>query len=322
MGQGVLLDLAGDFERRGQRLRMVGKERRHLLGRLQVLLKRITHAVRVVQIAARVEADQMVVRRGVLGQDEVHVVRTDVLHPVFGGQVEQRAVHTHLVGIDILVLLRIARAVELHFEVVILAEHPLEPLDHAFGLLHVVAHDGLGQLAAQAGRAADEPFVVLLEELFVHARLVVETLGEGVGDHLAEVVIPLQVLGQQNEVVAGLLVLVLLETVAHDVDFAAEDGLDAQIDGRVVEVLHPVHVAVVGDGQRGHAELLGPFEQGLDRGGSVEDGVLGMYVQMDEFRHFRCSVCKSRTKIRQFAGKFPAARLHFINKMRNFIVST
>lgn len=42
--------------------------------------------------------------------------------------------------------------------------------------------------------------------------------------------------------------------------------------------------AVVRDGQTGHPELLGPVEQVLDGRVTVQDGILGMYVQVDE-RH-------------------------------------
>ena len=91
----------------------------------------------------------MVVRHGILREDEVHVVGTDVLHAELGGQLQQRLVHPQLVLVDIRILLRVARGMQLQFEVIVVAEDPLEPLHHALGLLHVVVHDGLGHLAAQ-----------------------------------------------------------------------------------------------------------------------------------------------------------------------------
>ena len=227
----------------------------------------------------------MVVRHGILREDEVHVVGTDVLHAELGGQLQQRLVHPQLVLVDIRILLRVARGMQLQFEVIVVAEDPLEPLHHALGLLHVVVHDGLGHLAAQTCRAADQPFVVLFEQLLVDARLVIEPLGKRVGDHLAEVVVAFEVLGQQDQVVAGLLVLVLLEAVFHHVDLAAQNRLDPGVRGGIVEVLDAVHVAVVGNGDGVHAEGLGPLDERLDGGGAVEDRILGMYVQMDEIGH-------------------------------------
>jgi len=55
-----------------------------------------------------------------------------------------------------------------------------------------------GTFAAQTCRAADQPFVVLFEQLLVDARLVIEPLGKRVGDHLAEVVVAFEVLGRRR----------------------------------------------------------------------------------------------------------------------------
>ena len=136
-------------------------------------------------------------RHGILGEDEVHVVRTDILDAVFGRQLQNHLIDAQLVFVDVRVLLRIARRVQLQFEVIVFAEDVLEPLDHALGLLDVVVHDGLRHFAAQARRAADQPLVVLFDQLLVDTRLVIESLGKRVGDHLAEVVIAFKVLGQQ-----------------------------------------------------------------------------------------------------------------------------
>lgn len=87
----------------------------------------------------------------------MHVVGTDVLHAELGGQLQQRLVHPQLVLVDIRILLRVARGMQLQFEIIVVAEDPLEPLHHALGLLHVVVHDGLGHLAARSSRAADSP---------------------------------------------------------------------------------------------------------------------------------------------------------------------
>ena len=260
----------------------------------------------------------MVVRHGILREDEVHVVGTDVLHAELGGQLQQRLVHPQLVLVDIRILLRVARGMQLQFEVIVVAEDPLEPLHHALGLLHVVVHDGLGHLAAQTCRAADQPFVVLFEQLLVDARLVIEPLGKRVGDHLAEVVVAFEVLGQQDQVVAGLLVLVLLETVFHHVDLTAEDRLHPGVRSGVVEILDTVHIAVVGDGDSIHPQRFGAFDERLDGRGAVEDRILGMYVQMDEFRHGRNSSNLSHNKDRDISAEFMAGLLHFINKIPNF----
>lgn len=66
-----------------------GKRLRHLFGRFQILLERIAHPIGIVQVAAGIEADQMIVRHGVFGQNEMHVVRADVFDSAFGRQLQQ-----------------------------------------------------------------------------------------------------------------------------------------------------------------------------------------------------------------------------------------
>ena len=81
--------LVGDLERGGECFGMVGEELRHLFGRFQILLERIAHPIGIVQVAAGIEADQMIVRHGVFGQNEMHVVRADVFDSAFGRQLQQ-----------------------------------------------------------------------------------------------------------------------------------------------------------------------------------------------------------------------------------------
>ena len=179
------------------------------------------------------------------------------------------------------------RLVEHHFEIIIFAEHALVPFD---GLVHaggVPREDAARDLARHAGGAADQALVVLLQHLVAHAGLVVHALDVPGGHDLHEVPVPRVILRQEDEVVV-LLVLVVLETmvvVLRDIDLAAEDRLDLRMLLRHVgEVLDAVHIAVVGDGQARHFQLLRPAEELLDVAHPVEDGILGMDVQVYE-RH-------------------------------------
>ena len=62
----------------------------------------------------------------------------------------------------------------------------------------------------------------------------------------------------------------------------SHDGLDALPLGRLVEGPGAEHAAVVREGQAGHLELLGPADQVADAVGAVEEGVLGVGVEVDE----------------------------------------
>jgi hypothetical protein len=72
---------------------------------------------------------------------------------------------------------------------------------------------------------------VLLEQLLVDARVVVEAVEVGLGGEEAEVGVALLVLGQEDEVVGHLLRAVRPALGAGDVGLHAEDGLDARILG-------------------------------------------------------------------------------------------
>ena len=58
----------------------------------------------------------------------------------------------------------------------------------------------------------------------------------------------------------------------------------AVVHGRAgkVQLGHAVHVAVVRDGHRGHAEVHGALDHVADTRGAVQHGVLGVVVQVNE----------------------------------------
>ena len=131
------------------------------------------------------------------------------------------------------------------------------------GQLPVVDLERLGDLAAEAGREADQALRVLGQVLAVDAGLVVVAVEVGVGDQAAEVLVALPVLGQQDEVEGLAVGLALL--VAHappgDVGLDADDRLDALGGDGLDERDGPVERAVVGDGHGVEAELRSPVRQ-------------------------------------------------------------
>ena len=75
---------------------------------------------------------------------------------------------------------------------------------------------------------------------------------------------PVAILGQQREVVAGLLHAAgLFRTPAPrgDVGLVADDRVDPRGFGGRVELQRPVQIAVVGQGQGVHPQCLGPLDQ-------------------------------------------------------------
>ena len=93
----------------------------------------------------------------------------------------------------------------LELEVEVLPEDPLEPLDAPLCLLYIAVHDMLWDLPPEAGGGGDDPLVVLLQQLLIYTGAVVVSVYPGTGDHLDEVLVAREVLGQQNEVPATII---------------------------------------------------------------------------------------------------------------------
>ena len=266
---------------------MVAEQLRHLLLAFQVLLSRIPHAGGIVQILARIEADQPVVRLRIVGHDEMGIVRSDIFNVMLGRQLQNHGIDPLLVFVHIRIPPGIAAAVQLHLQVVVVAENLLEFTNHRFGFVKSSVHNRLRQLAAQTGRTADNPLVICTQQLLIHARMVIITFGKGIGNHLCKVVITGQVFRQQDQVMPPVLTSALLVKTAsrRHIDLAAENRFDSLFDRRIVKLFYPEHIAVVGNRERRHTQRLGPFDQGFDRRSPVEDRILRMYVKMNKLTH-------------------------------------
>ena len=70
-----------------------------------------------------------------------------------------------------------------------------------------------------------------------------------------------------------------------DVEFAAKDRMNAVVLRGVKEMDRAVNVAVVGNGNRLLADPGDALHQLFDVAGAVEQGVVGVQVQVGEFRH-------------------------------------
>ena len=290
------LNLFQHLYRVGQGLGMCWEECCHLVFALEVLLLSVAETVDVGHIGVGGETDEAVVRGTVFPTDKVHVVGGNHLHSVPCRHFEDGLVVGLLALVEGFHLgLGLGRqafhgaAVEHHFQVIVFPEDALEPFDGLFGVFRraVDSEDILGDLAGHAGAAADEPFVVFFQQGVVDTGLVVETLDVAKRHQLHEIVIAGLVLGQEDEMVVFTVLRVFERVVVmpRHIDLAAENRFyQRMLFGGVVELLHTVHVAMVGDGQAGHAEFLRPLEELFNIGKPVEDGVLGVDVEMYE-RH-------------------------------------
>ena len=128
---------------------------------------------------------------------------------------------------------------------------------------------------------------MLVEEIVIDARLVVEAFEETGGNELDEIAIAFEVFAEENEVIAaagaGFKIVAIfgsdragffaavVAAALGDVDFAADDGLDIALAGFIEEIGGGEEVAVVGDGHGGHflarsfVEKLGGFARAIEK---------------------------------------------------------
>ena len=300
MVDGVGLYLIQYLERVGERFGHVGEYLVHLLARLEPLLLRVEHTRRVVQFLARRETEQVVVRFGVLLIDEVAVVGADHLYAVLLCEFQNLFVGTLLQWECLAVgaLVRVLHLVALKLQVVVVAEDALIPF-YRFACPRYVALQYLRRhLAGDTCRADDEILVILLEVGSVGTRLRVETVHPGTRHELDEILVSVVVLRKHDEVIAACVAL-LLHTVgfgaACHVHLATEDGLErllalflqlaVYLVAIVVQLFHAKHIAVVGDSHAAHTVSHGLVDKLFHRRLSVENGVVGVYVQVYEVFH-------------------------------------
>ena len=77
-------------------------------------------------------------------------------------------------------------------------------------------------------------------------------------------------------------VLAAMVVFLADVELAAEDGLQVLLLHGIEEVDRAVDVAVVGDGGRGLADLGEVLGELVDVAGAVEEGVVGVEMEVRE----------------------------------------
>ena len=223
------------------------------------------------------------------------VVGADELDVVFAGQGDELRLDGLLYLVALVVGAHGGGLVALQLDVVVVAHQLLPPAHAAVGLVVVAGGQQLGYFAAETGRGDDQALLVGGDGLPVGTGVHVEALGPGLRHQLDKVFVARLVLGQHDKVTADVVpVDMLVQILFGDIHLAAEDGLEGLlslgqlavlfVDG-IEKLLDTVHVAVVGDGQAGHAVGYCFVDQGINRGLAVEQRVLRVYVQMYKRLH-------------------------------------
>ncbi len=151
----------------------------------------VLQAVVVEAVLLQADAEQHVVRVVILGAQEVRVVRGDDGETQLLRELED-------LGVE---LLLIAGLVRLHLEVVAVLEDVRVPLGGLPGFIEAILEEMARDLARHAGGGNDDPLVVFREQLAVHARLAVESLGVRERRELDEVLVAGAIPGEEDQVV-------------------------------------------------------------------------------------------------------------------------
>ena len=258
----------------------------HLLGGLQVVVGPVEPETLLVgDQRAGLHAQQGV---GVGAGDVVAVVGGQQRGPQPFGDLDQLGVGAVLFGDAVILDLD---------EQVVASEDVLEPPSLFEGRVEALVHQRLEDVAAKAAGGGDDALGVLRQQLPIEAGLVVVALEKRLRAQLDEVFVAGVVLGQQGQVVVELATAVdlasrvvdpspprrPLETaVVGHVGLGADDRVDALGLGLLVEVEHPVHVAVIGDAQARLAVGSGGGDDLADAGRAVEHRELGVLVEVNE----------------------------------------
>ena len=277
---GRQMDVAafGDIDGVGHGLRQFGEERGHFVRILEPVAVAVeTHAVGVLHGLLRADAEEQLM--GLL------VFLKQVMRVICDNQWDAfllRDLHKEFGGFSLLL-----DAVVLDFkEEIVVAEDGGVFLYGENGAFFVAVEKLPRDFAGDAGRKADDVFVILAEKVLVDSRMVVIASNPSLFVQMAHVLVAFVSLCKADEMEALMVALVgvFLEVIAwRDIEFATHDGIDFIVWRDRGEFVATAHVAMVRNGQGGHFEVLAFLEHGFDFGGAVQQAEVAMGMEMDEW---------------------------------------
>ena len=137
-------------------------------------------------------------------------------------------------------------------------------------------------LPCQTGGERNQPFMILPEQLEIHARLAVEAFQPGARDKLRQIPVARVVLAEQDQV--AVLTIQFMDfvepgTLRH-IDLTANDRTDASFLCLFIKLHRTVHHAVIGDGDCFVPTRLRRIQQPLDPARTVQQAVFRVQMKM------------------------------------------
>ena len=220
--------------------------------------------------------DQRVVRMGMIALDIMHIVGGDEIEVKFFGPRNELGVYLGLF-VEAMVLQLEKKS--------FLTEELLKPVDCGAGLIGIISHDRLRDLAGQTAAEGDDPFVMRLQQFLIDSGLVIKSLEMRGRGKAHEVLVADFIFGQQQEMVVAVLArpavgLAVKPAAGRDVHFAADDRLEILALGLLIKIHRAMHHAMIGDGQRGEVQLHRSVDQLVQTAGAIEHRKLAVDMQV------------------------------------------
>ncbi len=266
----------GDPAAGQQRVPLIGEQRGHLRGALEIEVLRFeAHPAGRVEIVAGANAQQHVVRIVLVLADIVQVVGHNERQAGLRRQPHELLVQPPLLGQP--VVLELEEEPIRPEDVAVLAREPARSVP-------LVDLERARDLAVETGTEPDQARAVPGQVLTVDPGLVVIAVDVGVGHEPAQVAVADRVAREQDQVVGLAIGLALL--VGHrptgDVGLDADDRLDALRPAGLVEGHRAVQGPVVGQREAVESVRGGRVHQLRDSPEPVEQAELGMDVEVGE----------------------------------------
>ena len=252
-----------------QSLRTIAEQRLHLIIAFQIIAVVVeAHTIRLINRARRLDAQQNILRRGIL---LLHIMQIVCRH-----QTKTELLRQLLQLRAYLVLL--IEVMVLNFQkVIFLAENIDIFLNTAACSLQVVLQNHLRHLAGNAGTEADNALVIRSQHVLVYAWLIIKALQLTDADDFHQVMVACIVLRQQNQMVHAAVIFFQMRALGQ-IDLAADNRLDACLGTLLIKFHCAVHRAMVGNRQAVHAQLLGIGHQLVDFRSAIQQAVFRMYM--------------------------------------------
>ena len=259
----------GNFIGIAQSLRTIAEQLLHLIIAFQIIAVVVeAHTIRLINRARRLDAQQNILRRGILLLHVMQIIcryqpQTELLRQ----PLQLRA--------DLVFLIKV---VVLNFQkVIFLTENIYIFLNTAACSLQVVLQNHLRHFTGNAGTEADYALVICSQHVLVYAWFIIKALQLTDADNLHQVMVACIVLRQQNQMVHAAVIFFQMRAL-RKIYLAADNRLDACLGALLIKFHCAVHRAVVGNRQTVHSQLLGIGHQLRDFRSAVQQAVFRMYM--------------------------------------------